>query len=96
MDGDLRTWDSGLAPMSPRRYRFDGEMVTATELSRRVTCYSKTWLGEALKAGCKSIADLSLYFAEGARRKAKGNRAGRKATSQHRPLDCRRRHLKPD
>jgi hypothetical protein len=66
MDGDLRllghpAWAQGLT-MKPRRYSFDGEMVTVAELALRVTCYSEPWLASALKAGCRSVMDLAVRF----------------------------------
>ncbi len=79
--------------MTPRRYSFDGEMTTPAELARRITCYSEPWLGEALKAGCRSVMDLSVRYAAGkTRERAAGNR-GSKLTKL-RGFDIRRR-LKP-
>ena len=49
--------------MTAKRYPFEGEMVTPAELSRRVTMFSKTLLGLALRAGCCSIAELHAYDA---------------------------------
>lgn len=65
--------------VASKRYMFEGEMVTPAELSRRITAYSKPWLGEALKAGCRSVRDLAVRYAAGeVRHKAGGQRGKRK------------------
>jgi hypothetical protein len=47
------------------RFPFEGKEVTVAELSARFTCYSRTWLAEALKAGCCSPIDLSRHYQQG-------------------------------
>jgi hypothetical protein len=78
MDGSFPLARAGGLTMAPRRYSFDGEMVTAAELSKRVTCYSEAWLGEALRAGCRSIRDLAVRYYESGLRRKQGERRGHK------------------
>jgi hypothetical protein len=67
--------------MAEKRYSFDGEMVTPSELARRVTAYSRPWLGEALKAGCRSTRDLAVRYAAGVTREKAGGRHGKRKTA---------------
>lgn len=72
------------------KYLFDGVEVTPAELARRVTCYSEPWLGAALKAGCRTVQDLAVRYAQGRVRERQGGNIGRK-TTKLRAFDIRRR-----
>lgn len=65
-------------------------MVTPAELSKRITAYSEPWLGAALKAGCRSVRDLAVRYAEGKRRELVGGRKGHKSLKRRANLDFRR------
>jgi len=71
--------------MAEKRYSFDGEMVTPAELARRVTMFSKSWLGEALRAGCRSVPDLHAYARRRQSNQRKGNLLGSKKTRRLHP-----------
>lgn len=43
---------------TPQSFLFDGEWVTAKELSKRLTAYPVRWLREALQEGCQNMADI--------------------------------------
>jgi hypothetical protein len=40
------------------RYEFDGELLTAGQISKRYPAYSPPTIAKACAAGCKSLADL--------------------------------------
>ena len=68
--------------MRPVRYLFNGEWVTAPELSQKVTAWSLPWLRKALDAGCKTTADLHARSAKHQQNMVQGaihSRQGRKA-----------------
>jgi hypothetical protein len=65
-------------------FTFDGQQVTVAEVAARFTCYSRSWLAEALKAGCRSSLDLSRYYQQGRMRQRR----------QLRPMVQGRRPLK--
>lgn len=77
MDGSYPGFGS-LAMPRVRRYSFDGQMVTVAELAERVTCYSESWLAEALRAGCRSVRDLAVRYYEGGKRRREGEDRGRR------------------
>jgi hypothetical protein len=91
MDGSFPFVGLGGLTMKPRRYSFDGEMVTVEELSLRVTCYSEPWLASALKAGCRSVMDLAVRWHQSGLRQLRGQQGG--ARLKRRKLQYP--HLKP-
>lgn len=74
------------------KYPFEGQEVTPAELAKRCTCYSAPWLAEALKAGCRSVRDLSMRYAEARKRERLGGDKGKRKTARLHSLNFR--HLK--
>lgn len=59
---------------SARRYEFDGQMRTVSEIHALVPIYSLNRLRMALKMGCKSVQDLAVWEAKGAQSRLQGSK----------------------
>lgn len=69
-----------------KRYPFEGEMLTATEITARCSAWSKKYVTEAVRKGATTIAEISAQWEAGMARKRA--HCAKPPTPQARILAC--------
>lgn len=59
---------------SGKQYDFDGELLTVAQLRDRYPAYSEGWIRDALKEGCRSLADFKAREYQKQRNQARSHK----------------------